>query len=164
MKLKKFVEFLQEFTRLQIEPLQAEIKRCELGEERKFKQKLLDEKTTLISKFIGYFYRALSNNQKVRYREYLQFILTEQLNLDIELEKAHRKLSPEHKKEIKESWKDIISNAKQKIEKDPETELSFFKRKHPWTPLEQKRITKENLQNYIEWYKNTYKEELGAEG
>jgi hypothetical protein len=160
----KFVEFLQEFTRLQIEPLQSEIRLTKDGQEKKFKQKLLDEKVTLISKFVGYFYRALSNNQKVRYQDSLQFILSKQLNLDIKLEKAHRKFSPEHKREAKENWKDIISNAKEKIDKDPEAELSFLKRKHPWSPLEQKIINKDNLQSYIEWYKNTYNEELGVEG
>jgi hypothetical protein len=161
----KFVNFLGEFSRAEIESLRAELKHRDFTDlEKKINQKLLDEKINLFSKFIGYFYRALSDNQKVRYRGTLQAILKDQLELDIELEKAHRGISPEEKEEMKKNWASMLKDAKHEIEEDPEAEYIFFKRKHPWSPLEEKRITKDNLNEYMKWYRNTYNEELGAEG
>jgi len=161
----KFVGFLSDFARQEIEALRSEIETRELNEiERKFNQRLLKEKTDLIAKFIGYFYRALSDNQKVKYRGNLKAVLEEQLKSDVKLKKAHRGITPEEREEIRKNWVDILTEAKKEIEEDPKAEYIFFKREHPWSPLDVKKITKDNLNEYMKWFQNTYNEELGAEG
>jgi hypothetical protein len=141
MKIKKFIDFLYDYTGQQL-----------------VKDKCSEVRKELLIQFTGCFYRALSPTEKQKYYKDLQYLIKQYLDKSVELEKAHKYVSEADKKKAKESSKEILKEAIDTLAKDPEKPYRTIVQDLATGMLDEEKITKETLLRNIKSWEEKYED------